>query len=85
MRGRRQITGLDPRQRIVKHLTAVRDTASGLVEDLGREAVRAGGRSPVRVEQFAKRKRRTLSAAARKAISDAQKKRWAAVKAAKKK
>jgi hypothetical protein len=31
-----------------------------------------------------KRKRRRLSAAARKAISDAQKKRWAAVKAGKK-
>jgi len=82
---------LGQRQDIVKHLTAVRDTASKLLADLGHEARRVGrqGRPSKRGGQgtaFApapqsKRKRRKMSAAARKLISEAQKKRWAALRA----
>ena len=70
---------LGQRQDIVKHLTAVRDTASKLLADLGHQAERAGARVEQAVAEGT-RKRRKLSAAARKAISDAQKKRWAALK-----
>ncbi len=82
---------LGQRQDIVKHLTAVRDTASKLLADLGHEAQRAVRRGrPSKGGQegasFApapqsKRKRRKMSAAARKLISEAQKKRWAALRA----
>jgi hypothetical protein len=82
---------LGQRQDIVKHLTAVRDTASKLLTELGHEAQRVGrrGRASKRGQQdtpFApapqsKRKRRKMSAAARKLISEAQKKRWAALRA----
>jgi hypothetical protein len=71
---------LSQRTAIVKQLTAVRDTAVKLLKELGqhagapakgREAGHAGSGKP----------RRRLSAKARKAISDAQKRRWAARKA----
>jgi hypothetical protein len=88
------------RQAIVKHLTEVRDTASGLLTQLGREAAfvdRLGRRAvkgvargiqrrgPGRPKRSGRKKKRTMSAAARKAISEAQKKRWAVQKAAEKK
>ena len=72
---------LGQRQAIVKHLTAVRDTASKLLTDLGHQAERTQKFAPA---PLSKRKRRKLSAAARKAISDAQKKRWAALRSEKK-
>lgn len=82
---------LGQRQDIVKHLMAVRDTASRLLTDLGHQAERAGrrgrralGRGQAEVYAPApqsKRKRRKMSAAARKLISEAQKKRWAALRA----
>jgi hypothetical protein len=79
---------LSQRAHIVKQLTAVRDTASKLLRDLGHEAAHiarrgrpAGKRGPGRPQREAK-PRRKLSARARKAISDAQKKRWAAHRAA---
>jgi hypothetical protein len=82
---------LGQRQEIVKRLTAVRDTASKLLTELGHQAERAArrGRPAKAAPAFApapqsKRKRRKLSAAARKAISEAQKKRWAALRGAKK-
>jgi hypothetical protein len=86
------------RQQIVKSLTELRDTASKLLADLGHEAERVvsrGRRAGRRFTEAARRgpgrpagsgrKKRTMSAKARKAISDAQKKRWAAQKAAAKK
>ena len=78
---------LSQRAHIVEQLTAVRDTASKLLRDLGHEAASlarrgggAGKRGPGRPKGRAK-PRRKLSAKARKAISDAQKRRWAAQKA----
>jgi hypothetical protein len=88
------------RQAIVKHLTEVRDTASGLLTQLGREAAFVGRlgrraakgvargirrRGPGRPKGSVRKKKRTMSAAARKAISEAQKKRWAVKKAAEEK
>jgi hypothetical protein len=84
------------RQTIVKSLTELRDTATKLLSDLGHEAQRiarrgrpAGSqtavvakRGPGRPAGSGRKKKRKMSAAARKAISDAQKKRWAAQKAA---
>ena len=84
---------LGQRQHITKLLTDVRDTASHLLQQLGNSAVgltrRRGrpagsGRSAGRPKGSV-RKRRTMSAAARAKISAAQKKRWAAVRAAQKK
>ena len=85
------------RQVIVKHLAEIRDTASKLLTDLGHEAQRvisrgrpAGGKTPEMPKRGPGRpagsgkKKRTMSAEARKAISDAQKKRWAAQKAGQK-
>ena len=79
------------RQEIVRHLTDLRDTASKLLAALGHEAERTVGREhpagPRRMEAArrgpgrppgSRRKKPTMSAEARKAISDAQKKRWAA-------
>jgi hypothetical protein len=77
---------LSQRAHIVEQLTAVRDTASKLLRDLGHEAAslarrgRGTGRRPGRPKSA--RPRRKLSAKARKAISDAQKRRWAAQKTA---
>ena len=91
---------LGQRQAIVKNLTQLRDEASKLLTQLGHEvegAVRRGrpaggtkkrgpGRPPANAEAAAAvPKRRTMSAKARRAISRAQKKRWAAKKAAEKK
>ena len=92
---------LGQRQAIATHLADIRDTASKLLTDLGHQAQRAvrrgrpagSGRGPGRPRRGPGRlagpgpgrKRRTMSAEARKAISEAQKKRWAAQKAAEKK
>jgi hypothetical protein len=90
---------LGQRQAIAKHLNEIRETASKLLTDLGHEAQRVArrgrpagsGRGPGRPKRGpgrpagSGRKRRTMSAEARKAISEAQKKRWAAQKAAEKK
>ena len=84
------------RRTIVKNLTELRDTATKLLSDLGHQAERiarrgrpAGSRNaapvkrgPGRPAGSGRKKKRTMSAAARKKISDAQKKRWAAQKAA---
>jgi len=79
------------RQTIAKQLQQIRDTASALLSDLtgaaatarrGRGRRAAGAATAVAGE--AVRVKRKLSAKARKAISDAQKRRWAAVRAAKK-
>jgi hypothetical protein len=85
------------RQTIVKSLTELRDTATKLLTDLGHEAGRvarrgrpagsssapgAAKRGPGRPAGSGRKKKRTMSAAARRAISEAQKKRWAAQKAA---
>ena len=82
---------LGQRQTIVKNLTQLRDEASKLLAQLGHEAqavVRRG--RPAGSKNTAKReagrpagtkKRRKMSAKARAAISAAQKKRWAKVKA----
>jgi hypothetical protein len=91
---------LSQRRVIVKHLTDLRDTASGLLTQLGREAAVVGrlgrhavkgvargiqNRRPGSPKGSGRKKKRTMSAAARKAISEAQKKRWAAQKASEKK
>jgi hypothetical protein len=89
---------LGQRQAIAKHLAEIRETASKLLTDLGQQAQRAvrrgrpaGSGGPGRPKRGpgrpagSGRKRRTMSAEARKAISEAQKKRWAAQKAAEKK
>ena len=84
------------RQTIVKNLTELRDTATKLLSDLGQRAERmarrgrpAGTRNAVAVKRgpgrpvgSGRKKKRKMSAAARKKISDAQKRRWAAQKAA---
>ena len=76
------------RQDIVKHLTAVRDTASKLLTELGHQAERTTkrGRPAKAAGAFepapqSERTRWKMSAAARNLISQAQKKRWAALKA----
>lgn len=92
---------LNQRQQIAKTLEGIRDTAINLLGQLGRGASAgfskarsaASGRAPGRPlgkrgsgrSKGSGRKRRKMSAAARKAISDAQKKRWGKVKAAQKK
>jgi hypothetical protein len=91
---------LGQRQQISKTLEGIRDTATGLLSELGdqvqgltrRGRGRRRGRPPG-VSRMARpapassgrRKRRKMSAAARKAISDAQKARWARQRAAAKK
>jgi hypothetical protein len=79
---------LGQRQEIVKHLSDIRDTASRLLADLGQGGARGRRRGRVANDTAAapaRRKQRKLSPAARKAISDAQKRRWAAVRAKKEK
>ena len=81
------------RQAIAGQLAEIRDTASQYLQQLtGGGAAKAAtvrrgrrrGRPPGSTNKAAARKgRRKMSAAARKAISDAQKKRWAARKKAK--
>ena len=73
---------LGQRQTIAKQLVQIRDTASGLLAQL--TGARGGRRSAVAsVKPPRLVKKRKLSSAARKAISDAQKRRWAAVRASK--
>src|SRR6266498_3537867 len=88
---------LGQRQAIVKQLTQLRDEASSLLNQLGDRAAAAGKRgrrvADSFVEGFQRRgpgrpngsgkKKRTMSAKARAAISRAQKARWAKQKAAK--
>jgi hypothetical protein len=69
------------RQTIARQLEQIRDTASGLLSQLSSHASRRGRRRTAARALPARTRR--LSRAARKAISDAQKRRWAAVKAAK--
>jgi hypothetical protein len=74
---------LGQRQTIARQLEQIRDTATGLLSQLA-----GGGRSRknrVALPVSEPVRRRKLSPAARKAISDAQKRRWAAVRAAKSK
>jgi hypothetical protein len=75
---------LGQRQTIARQLVQIRDTASGLLSQLtsgGTKAGRAFRRGAATAARVVHK--RKLSAAARKAISDAQKRRWAAVRAAK--
>jgi hypothetical protein len=80
---------LGQRQAVAKQLTAIRDTASSLLNQLGdlaarRRKKRGPGRPRKamgpRATASGAYPRRTLSAKAREAISRAQKKRWAKVK-----
>jgi hypothetical protein len=72
---------LEQRQTIAKNLEQIRDTASSLLTQLGQQAKAVAGRGrtkPVYAPApVSRRKRRKMSAKARKAISDAQKARWA--------
>ena len=75
---------LGQRQMIARQLVQIRDTASGLLSQLtsgGARAGRAFQRGAASATSVVRK--RKLSPAARKAISDAQKRRWAAVRAAK--
>jgi hypothetical protein len=83
---------LGQRKQIATSLEGIRDTATSLLNQLGTEAGRAirrgrrgyaSGRGPGRPKGSG-RKRRTLSAKARAAISAAQKARWAKLKAGEK-
>jgi hypothetical protein len=87
------------RQNIAKQLAGIRDTASDLLQELTKGGARMaaavrrgrglgrsqGSRNRASASGSEQPKRRKLSAKARKAISDAQKRRWAAQKAAEKK
>ena len=72
---------LEQRHSIAKNLEQIRDTASGLLNQLGHQAKSiAGGRRNKLVyapAPVSRKKRRKLSAKARRAISEAQKARWA--------
>jgi len=82
---------LGQRTQIAKTLSGIRDTATKLLTQLGEETRlvvgRRRGRPPGSGKRGAGRPKgkRKMSAKARKAISDAQKKRWAKQKAAEKK
>jgi hypothetical protein len=78
---------LSQRHVMVKHLSEIRDTATKLLADLGHGAATmvhrkagqpaaTGAPGPGR-PKGSRKKKRTMSAEARKAISDAQKARWA--------
>ena len=80
---------LGQRQNVAKQLEQIRDTAAGLLNQVtGAPERRRPGRSrtPQPVVPMGtlpgKRPRRKLSAKARKAISEAQKKRWAKLRRA---
>ncbi len=84
---------LSQRQTIAKHLEGIRDTANSLLDQLGHQAKKAvkGGRRGYRstapddspaIVKAVKRKVRKMSAAGRRAISEAQKARWAKLKKA---
>ncbi len=79
---------LGQKKQIVAHLEGIRDTANGLLSQLGHQAQKAvtsgtrAYRSATKaaapgVANVVEKKTRALTAAARKAISDAQKRRWA--------
>jgi hypothetical protein len=76
---------LGQRKAIVKNLTDLRDEATKLLTQLGHDAVTVTRRGrPAGSKNVAKagqRKKRKMSAKARKAISQAQKVRWAKQKA----
>ena len=72
---------LGQRQMIAKQLAQIRDTASELLTQM--TGGPAGRRLAVASAVTQATRKRKLSPAARKAISDAQKRRWAAVRAAK--
>jgi len=80
------------RHTIAKQLQQIRDTAAGLLSELTGTSTDSGRRRGRRAGAVAAaiggatvvHRKRKLSAKARKAISDAQKRRWAAVRAAKK-
>src|SRR5262245_57430804 len=89
---------LSQREQISKTLAGIRDTANSLLSQLGERATSvasavrrgrrgrppgSGKRGPGRPKGTGKKKR-TMSAKARAAISAAQKKRWAKVRAEKK-
>jgi hypothetical protein len=88
---------LGQRQAIVKQLTQLRDEASSLLNQLGHQAAAAGQRGRRVADSFVEgyqkpgpgrpkglgKKKRTMSAKARAAISRAQKARWAKQKAGK--
>jgi hypothetical protein len=79
---------LGQRQTIVKQLQQIRETAGTLLSQLGSGAAAVGrgrARGAAAVAAAKPRRKRKLSAAARKSISDAQKKRWAAFRAQKQK
>ena len=81
---------LSQRKQISQTLVGIRDTATRVLSDLGQgaQAVARRGRPVGSKSQRAphgKKKRRTMSAKARAAISAAQKARWAKLKAAEKK
>jgi ElaB/YqjD/DUF883 family membrane-anchored ribosome-binding protein len=82
---------LGQREQIVKNLTQLRDEATQLLSQLGHDAseaartIRRRGRPAGKaILKNVAKTRRTMSAKARAAISAAQKKRWAKVKADKK-
>jgi hypothetical protein len=78
---------LGQRQNISRQLEQIRDTAAGLLRQLagdqrsGGPGRRRGGKRAQARSAAAAPRRRRLSAKARKAISEAQKKRWAKLKA----
>jgi len=83
---------LDQRKNIVEHLTELRDTASKLLADLGHQAQeqvarmtgKRRGRPPMKKKAAPtpeETRRRVMSPEGRKRISEAQKARWAAMKA----
>jgi hypothetical protein len=87
---------IEQRQTIAKQLQQIQHTASTLLSELSGSAPARGLRRGLRRAAVASasaaasaenivttRRKRKLSAKARKAISDAQKRRWAAVRAAK--
>jgi hypothetical protein len=83
---------LDQRTAIAGQLTEIRDTANRYLQQLGSEGAELAGRfqkgrrgRPPGAKSKTTRKVRRMSAAARKRISDAQKARWAKVKAGKRK
>jgi hypothetical protein len=84
---------LNQRQSIVKNLTELRDTATKLLADLGHQAQQTVARRRGRPRKDAeigeiqpmppsRKRKRKMSAEARKRISDAQKARWAQQKTA---
>jgi hypothetical protein len=87
---------LGQRQAILKQLTQLRDEASTLLNQLGHQAAAVGHRGRRVADAFSEgyqkrrpgrpkgsgRKKRTMSAKARAAISRAQKARWAKQRAA---